>query len=91
MNPSAKRPKTLRQAQPAASYHAIAASVEDADVEEPDALWGQRSFFALDRYDEADALQYLPDAWETASSVATGRNKRGMYALISSSIKRIGR
>jgi hypothetical protein len=89
MNPSAKRPRTLRQPQSAASCHASAASVEDADVEEPDDLWSQRAFFALDRYDDPDALQYQPDAWDSASSVATGGIKRCTYALIRSSIKRI--
>lgn len=84
MNPTAKRPRTLRQPQPAASYDATAASVEDADVEEPDDLWSQRAFFALDRYDDPDALQYQPDAWDSASSVATGGIKRGTYALITS-------
>ena len=86
MNPPAKRPKILRQSQ-LASYDATAATADGAEAEEPDILWEQRSFFALDPYQELDALQYLPAVWDTTSAGTAGSSKRGEHTTIRSSIK----
>jgi hypothetical protein len=84
MNPSAKRPKVLRQSQLVASDNApVAAPTTDgAEAEESDILWGHRSFFALDRYQELDVQRYLPDVWDTTSAGSPSTNKRGEYAMI---------
>jgi hypothetical protein len=89
MNPSAKRPRVLRQPQLVASYNAAAATTEVAEAEETDILWGHRSFFALDRRQDLDVQQYLPDVWDTTSAGAPGGSKRGEYGTIRPYIKRI--
>ena len=88
MNPSAKRPKVLRQPQLVASDSAPAPTTDAAEAEEADILWGHRSFFALDRYQEVDVHRYLPDVWDTTSA---GASKRGEYAMIKPYLRRLYR
>lgn len=93
MDPSAKRPKILRRPLRVASSHdataaaaaaavTATATVEGSEAQEPDGLWEERSFVALDRYLDLENLQYLEDAWDSGSAVATGSSKRGEYATM---------
>lgn len=93
MDPSAKRPKIVRGPPRVASHDAAAAAaataavtatapVEGSEADEADVLWEERSFFALDRYLELESVQYIEDAWDSGSAVATGSHKRGEYAMM---------